>query len=69
MKISNENYIAAHGRRPNGREPALWAFGLYRDGVRVTIHTPGPMKLTAAKRFAVQVARQIGGIEHIEVAP
>jgi hypothetical protein len=68
MKVSTQNYLEEHGKRPNGREPAAWSFDLYREGARTTVQTPGPMTLAEAKRFAVQEARQIGGIVHIELA-
>ena len=69
MKIETSNYRDEHGHNPQGREPALWSFDLRRAGAWTTLTAPGPMKLAAAKRWALQEARQIGGTDYIQLAP
>ena len=68
MKVETTNYREAHGQLPNGHEPGAWSFDLFRDHACTTITTPTPMKLAAAKQWAIREARQIGGIEVIQVA-
>ena len=68
MKVNTTNYHAAHGLAPNAREPGAWSFDLFLADACITITTPNPMKLAAAKQWAIREARQIGGIDEIQVA-
>ena len=68
MKIDTANYREDHGHVPQGRDPAAWAFDIFTAWGVTTIGTPGPMRLAAAKRWALSEAHQIGGVEFIQLA-
>jgi len=65
MKIRTENYEDTHGKKPRGE--GIWAFNFHRDHAFTTEFTPCSMKFSDAKRWAKQTAKQIGGIEWIDV--
>ena len=68
MKIDTANYREDHGHLPQGCDPAPWAFDIVTSWGMTTIYAPGPMKLAEAKRWALSEARQIGGVEFIQLA-
>lgn len=68
MKIDTRNYREDHGHQPQGRDPAAWAFDVFTAWGATTLYAPGPMKLAEAKRWALIEARQIGGVEFIQLS-
>jgi hypothetical protein len=66
MKFDTSEYEFTHGRKPKGE--GNWGFWFHRVGAATLDFAPGSLSFTAAKAWAKQTAKDIGGVVSISVA-